>query len=662
MSHAPGQPVPRDMSHAPGADVTRLRAVHRLVRAVQRRERLAEATRLLTGVALPLGFLIAAIAIAGLRRFASPDAADSFLAYLPWLGLLPAPLLLLWAALRPRHARHAARRLDHHYALHDLLGGAVELTTTTTKPDADPRSQDLIALVSADAEAAAAGLDPRPVVPLPRPGARDLLLGWLGALAVLGAMFVPPAPAPVIAIVDGPGASLTAVPVALRPAPDRALAEPLREDLRTLVGGQDSAAKIAEAMLEVLDAFTRGEIDRAAAFARLEQLEQELAKAEAELEASEDADPAILAEGMRELAEALEQEAITTPAGEALARGEPDRAEQALAAAEDAAASNEADMQSLERAMAAAEKALGKAAGENTDTAAQLAEAERRLKRQQKQPAADPEEQERRLKKQQDRVDQLRRQHEKEKEAQRQLDQLRRDANDAKSGSKGKEQQKRALEKLRRDASNTARKAQRSRRLGQASDDMEEAKSFLRRAGNGDKQDQKRREQMQRFAKAAKGKRGDKQKGPTMLVEGDIGDSGEPIEMDSGDGEGDGDGDGQGDGDGDGDGQGDSAGQSQADGQGQGDGMGQGSQDPLADPTGIKAKTKAVRVNPRKGQGATRAEVIRTASQEGFANASYRDVFTDYKSFAQSSIDNESVPAPQRRRIKRYFQMIQPRR
>ena len=645
-----------------------LHAVHRLVRAVQRRERLAEATRLLTGVALPLGLLIAAVALAILRRYLGPEAAANSL--LPWLGLIPAPLVLLWAALRPRQARHAARRLDHHYALHDLLGGAVELASidraTTTRSADDPRSADLVELLGADAEAAAANLDPRPVVPLPRPGARDLALGWLGAAAVLAAMFVPPLPPPDEPILDSVGIPVATTTVAARPAPDRALAEPLREDLRTLVGGQDTAAKIAEAMLEVLDAFTRGELDRAAAFARLEQLEQELAKAEAELEASEEADPAILAEGMRELAEALEQEPITTPAGEALARGEPDRAEQALADAEEAAASNEADMQSLERAMAAAEKALGKAAGENTDTAAQLAEAERRLKRQQKQPAADPEEQERRLKKQQDRVDQLRRQHEKEKEAQRKLDQLRREANDAKSGAKGKEQQKRALEKLRRDASDTARKAQRSRRMGQARDNMEEAKSFMRRAGNGDKQDQKRRQQMQRFAKAAKGKRGDKQKGPTMLVEGDVGEDGEPMEMDSGDGGQDGDsqGDSQGDGDGDGDsdGQGDSAGQSQADGQGQGDGMGQGTQDPLADPSFTMVNTKGIRVNPKKGQGATRAETIRTASQEGFANASYRDVFTDYKSFAQSSIDNESIPAPQRRRIKRYFQMIQPRR
>lgn len=321
-------------------------------------------------------------------------------------------------------------------------------------------------------------------------------------------------------------------------------------------------------------------------------------------------------------------------------------------------------MQSLERAMAAAEKALGKAAGENTDTAAELAEAERRLKRQQKQPAADPEEQERRLKKQQDRVDQLKRQHAQEKEAQRRLDKLRRDAQDAKSGSKGKDPQKRALERLRREASDSSKKSQQSRRMRQARDNMEEAKSFLRRAGSGD-QDHKRKQQMQRFGKAAKGKRGEKGKGPTILVEGDVGDSqGEPMEMDSGDGdsqgEGEGEGEGEGDADGDGDGQG--QGQGQGNGAGQGDGMGQGTRDPLGDPSGLEVKTRQIKVNPKHGRGATRAEVIRTASQEGFANTGYRDVYTDYKSFAQSSIDSEAVPAPQRRRIKRYFQMIQPRR
>jgi hypothetical protein len=90
--------------------------------------------------------------------------------------------------------------------------------------------------------------------------------------------------------------------------------------------------------------------------------------------------------------------------------------------------------------------------------------------------------------------------------------------------------------------------------------------------------------------------------------------------------------------------------------------MGTGTADPLADPSGMKVKTRGIRVNPKQGSGATRAEIIRTASQEGFASADYRDMFVDYKSFAQSSIDSEAVPAAQRRRIKRYFQMIQPRR
>lgn len=640
--------------------MTELHAVHRIVRAVQRRERLAEATRLLTDVALPTGLLIAAAGIAASHRWGAMATTD--LSWLPWLGLAPVPLALAWAAFRPRSSRHAARRLDEHYGLHDLLGGAVELARSG--PSEDPRSADMIALLTADAEAAAPTLDPRPVVPLPRPDARTLLGGWFGALAVVVAMFVPPAPDDEPIVTVDPEAAVPDTAVAARPAADRALAEPLREDLRTLTGGDDAAAKIAEAMLEVLDAFTRGDIDRAAAFAKLEQLEQQLAEAEADLEATQDADPAILAEGMRELAEALEQEEITKPAGEALARGEAEQAEQALADAEDAAAANEAQMRSLESAMAAAEKALGKAAGENTDTAAQLAEAERRLKRQQKQPAADPEEQERRLKKQQERVDQLKRQHEQEKEAQRKLDQLRRDAGDAKSGAKGKEQQKRALEKLRRGASDAAKKSQRARRMSQARDNMDEAKSFLRRAGNGSEQDQKRRQQMQKFAKAAKGKKGDKGKGPTLLVEGDVGDSqGEQMEMDSGgDSQGDGEGDSQGDGDGDGDGQGDGQGNGQQDGQGLGDGMGNGTQDPLGDPTGMQVKTKGIKVAPKHGRGATRAEVIRTASQEGFANTAYRDVYTDYKSFAQSSIDSEALPAPQRRRIKRYFQMIQPRR
>jgi hypothetical protein len=236
--------------------MTDLHAVHRVVRAVQRRERLAEATVLLTSLALPLGLLLTAAGLAAANRW---SVAEPALAYLPWLGLAPAPLVLLWALLRERPLRQAARRLDAHYALHDVIGGALELVPAAAKnlssgTDLDPRSADLIALLADDAAAALPGLDPRRVVPLPRPRGRDLLVGWVCALAVLAAMFVPPVPPTVTDSVDIAVDESAGTGSAARPSPDRSLAEPLREDLRQLRGGSDAAAKIAEQMLEVLDA------------------------------------------------------------------------------------------------------------------------------------------------------------------------------------------------------------------------------------------------------------------------------------------------------------------------------------------------------------------------------------------------------------------------
>lgn len=644
---------PQDMSPGPGVDPPR--SVLRVVRAVERRARLAQAAHLLARVALPLGCVLAAVGVAATRRLGAPP-------WLGWLGLVPTAGVLLYVLLRPARPRLSARRLDAFYDLHDLIGNALELAARPPR-EGDPRAADLVALHLADADARAATLDPRPVVPLRPPGLR---LVDLAAAALLLVAMLLPEPAPVLpeGHVEPDMPEEAAKKQARKPPADRALAEPLREDLRALKDGKDQAAGIAERMLAVLDAYGRGELDREAAYAALEQLEKELAAAEAELEANLEEDPGILAEGVRKLAEALQQEEVTQPAGEAFARGDGEQAESALADAEAAAeAGDEADRQ-LQRAMSQAEKALGKAAGENTDTAAQLAEAERRLKKQQQQPAADPEEQERRLKKQQDKVEELRRQHEREKAAQRKLEELRRQANEAQKGQKGSQQRKRALEQLRREAGDAARKSSQSRRLGQARDDMEEAKSFLRRAGGqGGEQGDKRKKQMQKFSQAAKGKRGDKGKGPTLLVEGELGD-GEPDMLmegddggnpqDSGDG-----GDPQDSGDGDGQDSGDSGGQA---GQGLGDGVGQGSADPLGDPSGLKVKKKDIRVSPKQGSGMTKAEIIRTASQEGFASESYRDTYRDYRSFAQSSLDSESLPAEQRRRVKRYFQMIQPRR
>jgi len=651
-----------------------------LLRAVIRRQRLAEATALLARLALPTGLVIAALAVIAARRLGSPIE-------LAWLAALPIPAVLGWALLRPRSPRLAARRTDACYSLADRLGNALELAAAP--PLSDPQGAAIVGLIVAEAEELAAGLDPRPVVSLRPPGLRrsDLAAFLLLALALV----LPPpsdhADDPVVA--EG---EAVAESVERRPPPaERHLLEPLRQDLKKLVERDDAASEIAASMLEVLDAFARGELDREAAFAQLEALDAELIAAETALEASLDEDPGILAEGIRELSLALEAEPITENAGEHFARGEGDEGSAALDKAGAEAEAGAAESEALDRALKAAEKALTKAAANARDSASELAEAERRLRRQQKEkeqrPSDDPEEEERRLKKQKERVEELRRQHEREKAAQRSLEELRRDAQEARSrsqegkggqsgqqgqrgqgaqqgGGKRSEGQKRALERLSRGAAGASKKSQGSRRLGQARDNLEDAKNFIRRSGKKGSQGDKRKEQMERFGKAAKGKgkNGDKGKGkgPTLLIEGDVGD-GEPDMLIEGDGqEGQGQGEGQGqEGDGQGQGEGEGQGQQGAN----ADGIGNGTQDPSGgDPTGLKARARNVKVNPKHGRGATRAEVISTASQEGFASESYRDVYTDYHGFAQSALDGDEVPVGQRRQIKRYFRLIQPRR
>ena len=90
--------------------------------------------------------------------------------------------------------------------------------------------------------------------------------------------------------------------------------------------------------------------------------------------------------------------------------------------------------------------------------------------------------------------------------------------------------------------------------------------------------------------------------------------------------------------------------------------MGDGSVESLGDPSEMDVNTHNERVDAKQGKGATRSEVIETASQEGFATESYKRVYRDYKSFAQSAMDSDELPEGQRRRVKRYYQMIQPQK
>ncbi|MEM9458826.1 MAG: hypothetical protein AAGF11_31905, partial [Myxococcota bacterium] len=366
-------------------------SVHRLLAAVRRRRRLSDIAWGLARIALPAGLWLAALALVAIARFDAPQG-------LLWVTALPVPLVLAWAALRRHPWRATVRAIDAHYGLDDTLGNALELHRTPPRDD-NPRTTSIVALARARAEAQARTLDPRPVVPLSVPPPR-----WsdgLAAAAAVGAMFVPPPDPPVVFSDPDP----ILIEIDRQPQYERldlALAEPLRENLRDLASAhQDTPAELAEAILDVLEALEKGEIDRAAALERLEQLEQELAAAEERWEADLKEDPATLAEAMRDLAGALEQQELTQEAARALERNDGDEAEQAL---DEAAAQAEAEAKAreqLDKALAEAERRLGKAADKKTDTDQKLDEAERRLRREQKKQPQTPQEQqehERRLK------------------------------------------------------------------------------------------------------------------------------------------------------------------------------------------------------------------------------------------------------------------------
>ncbi|MEX1364946.1 MAG: hypothetical protein AB1Z98_17590, partial [Nannocystaceae bacterium] len=170
--------------------------LQRLLAAVRRRQRLADAAWALARIALPTGLWIAAVALVAIRRFDAPPQ-------LLWLTAVPVPLVLSWAGLRRHPWRGMARRVDQHYGLDDQLGNALELkrqlehqAPRANGPRADPRTVEIVELMHQRAQGLAADLDPRPVVPLRVPPPR-----WsdgLAAAAAVGAMLVPPPEPPVV--------------------------------------------------------------------------------------------------------------------------------------------------------------------------------------------------------------------------------------------------------------------------------------------------------------------------------------------------------------------------------------------------------------------------------------------------------------------------------
>lgn len=73
------------------------------------------------------------------------------------------------------------------------------------------------------------------------------------------------------------------------------------------------------------------------------------------------------------------------------------------------------------------------------------------------------------------------------------------------------------------------------------------------------------------------------------------------------------------------------------------------------------SERKDSKVSGRKGEGPSKSQVIRSASEKGFANREYKDVYGDYSSVVEEVMEREDVPPGYRYYVKRYFELIKPR-
>ncbi len=107
--------------------------------------------------------------------------------------------------------------------------------------------------------------------------------------------------------------------------------------------------------------------------------------------------------------------------------------------------------------------------------------------------------------------------------------------------------------------------------------------------------------------------------------------------------------------------QGDSQGQKQAEKQGDSAGDQPGGEALGEEASSMKSKRDDSKVDGRKGPGESRSQVIRAASEKGFANREYKDVYGDYSPVVEEVMDREDVPPGYRYYVKRYFELIKPR-
>lgn len=578
-----------------------------------------------------------------------------------------APLgLALLGWFRRLDAIALAQRLDRSHGLHDRLSTALALS------DRGPQNDFERAQV-ADAARFVSQVEVRPAAPFGRPTDLLPLMALAGCVAAL--IFVRP-PSHEHAIPQPPPIQHDRVLDSATIAMERDRLEQIRRELE---GVQDpEAVELLEEIEELLEQVEEQTISEKDFLEELERLEKEYLDPKGEAERER------LTQKLKEAAEELEKENAKDLAEEpaaqelvdALKEKDLERASKAMEKLAEKLGDKDLSEKQLERIARLMEKfadkidptnpALQKLMEKNKDLIDKLSKKfdAGKLNDKDKQRLERAKEE---LKKQQEQQKQ-----EEERESTRELKKLRRlsqkAAEEAEKKAKGgndEDKDKKATEEEEHNFQNEAgRKAEEagkeaSEQMGEkgeqqkrdaaremARKQLKEMRESMKRSGGaksgeGKEQEARKGQQMKEFLRRAKGEKAGKgeEAGP---MKGDpdhekkfAGRSGGTAEKGEDYGE-------------------------EIKGESNLAGKGKGSRE-LGEETDLDSKRVDEKVDlEQSGKGPSRSEIIRSASEEGFATTEYKDVYVDYSEVVEEVMDKENIPAGYRYYIKRYFQLIKP--
>jgi len=587
---------------------------------------------------LPLGYSAAALALLKVTT-ASPGAQRAALGVGLALGALTLGMAVHALARRP--ARWAGSlALDEHHGLSDRITSALALLG---RPESERTALSEAAIE--DGLALVERLDPRRAVPVPIPRefAVSLLLGGL----LLGVVWfevrvtrlLPPPPSfePLVMAAD-----------------DLELFSDIAQRMTDKSDDPDSLAAIRRFNALVEDIAAR-RLERREAFERMSELEAELAK-------SADIDREARELGLEGLARELQRSGLAKTAAQALEEKRLADAAKALRELADklkkkGQAPSKSELERLRGAVERASRQSGERLAAVEQRRRELNDEKQSLLKRKSQPGQ-ADKAEAKLGENQRKLERLERDQQRAERAARQLSDLDRQlAEAAKDLAKDTQQGAEDINRSADELDKVEKREMSEKEKRELLERLREMKELLRQQGQAG---QERMKQMRRFGQRARGGGGGGDEGEQSGKPGSKSGRGlgqstriEQVQVPRivqvpGGSAGGGD---------------PKSGGDKGNEPGSGVQAGSTHDDHLAgDATTPKGETHDVSAAAvDTGQGSASAEVIHGAAERGFVGKAYRDVYVDYQTVAEQSLEHDQIPPGYRFYVRRYFQLIRPR-